>query len=265
MEEYKIKKGRKGQITIFVIVAIIIIAGVALVFMLKEPSGGQEEVATSSNPTATIVKCAEDAFTDAEALLIPQGGFMDDKIMEGDYLFYEESKVVWMCYTGENEVLCSNRHPMLNKEIEKGIYDYVKPKLDKCFADIKNDFSGYDYSESSLDLVVNIIPRRALIIINKNITVEKNGQRYYFDNFDVSLASPLYDFISISSDILREETLCECGEETCNADIIKLNMDNRKYEITRFVTGRNEKIYSIKEIISGKQFNFALRNCVRMP
>jgi hypothetical protein len=54
-------------------------------------------------------------------------------------------------------------------------------------------------------------------------------------------------------------------EETCNADIFSLNKNNKDFEIKRFVSGANEKVYTITEILSDKKFNFAVRNCVRLP
>lgn len=253
------KNNKRAQLSVFVIIALLIVAIVGTFVFLKlrglEPVGPS----ASEDPQGYIKKCARNAVEQAINTITPRGGFEEP----ADYLMYNNEKVAWHCYTSANLQLCENKHPMLKVEIEKEIKRMVQGKIDACFGEVKKKLSKYGYKESEMNLSINIVSNEVHIILNKDISFLKNQQEIKISSFNAKINSPLYDFIVLENRIVNEEVACNCGKEVCNADLIALNKYNPNYEITRFVSGRNEDIYTIKEILSGQEFSFALRNCIR--
>lgn len=253
---------KKGQLTIFIIIAVILVVAVAIIFTVtKKPA---DYISPKENPKGYIQKCARDAANDAQNLIIPKGGFANVSIANS--VRFNDQDVIFMCYTPSYLQLCNNKHPLLNIEIQKEIKTIIEPKINKCFEDVRVNFANNNYKEEALLLNVIILPNQVYLNMTKKITYSQNDQTATLNNFDTKINSPLYDFISITNKIVNEETDCDCESQTCNADLAQLNRYNRNYEITKPAYGGNgQEVYSIKEILSGKIFNLAVRNCVRSP
>jgi hypothetical protein len=256
-------KSKKSQVTIFVIVALLIVGSIALVFMLSKPAV-QGEISPTENPKAYIQKCARDAASDAFREIITHGGFFNP----ASYVKKSGVKIALICYTESNYQLCTNVHPVLEKEMEDEIYEYAKPIVEKCFEDVKAGNARYNYNEEPLNMSIAILPSQIAININKKISYDRNEGEgtVSIDTFDTKINSPAFDFVRITKEIINDEVSCNCLTETCNTDLVELNNIYRDYTITKPVySGNGEEIYVIKEDISGKEFNFAIRNCVRFP
>jgi len=256
----KINSNKGAQVTLFVIIAIVIVAAIAFVFVSMNQKPLPYGVDGLKDPRGYVQMCALEALRDAEAMVMPTGGFL----MPQSYLLYNETKVTWMCYTPFNEQSTS-RYPMLNVEIEKQIHTYVLPKVEKCFLGLKDIYRNYPYEEKELTIKPEILDGTLSLEIRREVSIDVKDQIINIDNFDIKMLSPLYDFVMLEHKIVNDEVSCDCMEETCNADVIELSRDNHDYEIRRFVSGKNEKVYTLEEVSSGKIFNFAVRNCVRLP
>lgn len=253
---------KRSQLTIFVIIALMVVVILAVFLVMDLQKSRGIVVNPGEDPKGYVQDCAIKAAREAELAIISQGGFL--KLQNA--IFFDNTNVTWMCYTPFNEQLCINKHPLLTREIENEIKTIITPKIEACFSKLKNIFKNYDYKEESLSINPLITDGFLKIEVRKKISIKKqDGTTTDLENFDSRIISPLYDFMQIENRIIREELSCDCTEETCNADIININRDNQNFETRRFVTGKNEKIYSIEEISTSKQFNFAVRNCVRLP
>ncbi len=256
-------KSKQSQITIFIIVAIIIVAAVAFVFTLSGKTGEKNNISPTKDPQGYIQKCARDAVSEAESKLLPHGGFIEPGV---DSVMFDGVKVIWMCYTPELQKICTNKHPMLSKEIENQIIGYAQPKIEKCFSEVQDDLKRYNYKQdSSMNFSVVIMPKQIAIKIFRQISFTKNEQEISLNNFNTLVDSPVHTFIAIAIETSNQEVSCNCGKETCNADVIKFGRDNPGFKVSRFVSGNNEKAYTITETLSEKEFNFGVRNCVRLP
>ena len=259
MEEKR--ENKKGQITIFVIIALILVVTLALVFVLiKTPSTGISADKPDTSKSY-ITKCARDALSEAESLVIPHGGFLDTSTT--NFVRYSGRDVLWLCYTSDYETKCRNKHPMLQQEIERQLENYVKPKIEECFSTMKTQLRNYDYKDEPLYLDIKIIPTKTYMNITKKISYKINEQTINIEKFDSSINSPLYDFVSIANEISNQELRnCNCID-ACNADIFELNRLNPAFAIRKpAVGGDGEEVYTITEISSGKEFDLAIRNCV---
>jgi hypothetical protein len=254
-------KSKRSQITIFIIIAILIIGAIALVFLIMPKSSNNISADNIGTISSYIDNCATENALKLEKEIIKHSGLFN---ITGNSMVFNGSKIAFFCYTNSYDVLCNTEYPVLTSEIEEQIYDYLKQKLDKCFENVGERLSKYNYKEEPMVLSVEILPDKIKLNINKKITYTINEQTKAIENFNTAINSPLFEFIRISQEIVNQEVNCDCPNEACNADINLLNKFNHAdFEITKpLFNSRKEEVYSISEKLSGKQFNFAVKNCV---
>lgn len=256
------KRGSKqAQVTIFVIIALVIVVAIGIVFAIKKMMVQSGEILADpkENPKEYVRGCTRIAMKAAEKNIMPKGGFSNPT----EYIFFNKTKISWLCYTQFEKQLCINQHPALGNEIEKEIKTIILPEVKKCFDKVKSELSQNNYQEGELTLEVSIEPKKIIAKINKKITYTSNSQQNSIETFDTSISSPTYDFVRMSMEIVNTEVSCSCSAgDTCNADVVEITRENPAYELRKFITGDSEEIYTIKEIATGKEFNAAIRNCV---
>lgn len=252
-------EGKSGQLTVFVIVGIIIVVSVVGLFFLSKKA--DLTLDPKKDPQGFVEQCVGDTLKESEERLLPQAGYRNfDK-----YILYENKKVAYLCYTAEEKELCTNLKPLLADHIEQELQKDSLARVEDCFAQLKNSFSGYSYSASPTDYSIEVVPNKLTATVNKKITITRGESVLTFDKFVYEEASPVFDFIAFTNQILFKETTCDCGKETCNVDVFNMYRMNPIYELGLFVTSNNEKVYSVKDTITGKEFKFAVRNCIRLP
>jgi len=257
-------KSKKGQLSLFIIIAIIIVVlFIGAFYFINQNSEMQKAKKDPSGYVRTQIQaCAEQAAEEAERSVILHGGFSNPT----NYMMFNNTKVTFLCYAENNLELCINNHPMLNLEIQKQIESYVKPKLEKCFNDVKEMWKDYNYKEENLVFTTEIQPKELKLNIAKKISFTVSEQTINLETFNTKISSPLYDFVRLTNEIINQELDCNCGQEACNAKTVELMKNNQNFEVTKPVySGKSEEVYRITESITGKTFNFAIRNCVRVP
>jgi hypothetical protein len=261
-ENYNLVSSKRSQVTLFVIIALVIVVLIAAIFLLKNQV--QNKISLKENPSdyirVLIQKCAEQAGMEAEKLVISHGGFLNPT----NSLVFNGTNLSYLCWASQDLELCTNEHPLLNLEIQKEIDSYIKPKLEKCFSDVKTQLNNYGYSEGDLIISSSIELKEIRIKINKKISFKVNDNSVNLENFETKIISPLYDFIKITNEIINQELNCNCGVESCNAKTVELNKNNRDFDISKPVyTADGKEVYLIEELLTGKRFGFAIKNCVR--
>lgn len=256
----KIIRNEKAQLTIFVIIAMLIVVAILMIFLLVK--GSLVNLKNAEDVRASADDCISKTVKDAEELIIAHGGYV---VSANQTIRYDNEDIAYLCYTSNNNELCTNIEPMLIEKMQQEIHNYIQPSVESCFNNIKQRLGNNAYQESATEFAVEIIPENIKVIISKNISFVVDNEIKSIETFDSTLKSALYYFAKLSNSIINEEVNCDCGNVACNADVIKLNGDYTNFQTSRFVTGENEKVYSIKEFSSDKIFRFGVRNCVRLP
>jgi len=103
---------KKGQVTIFIILGVVIVAGIVLLFLF---SGG-DDVKTPSDlsPQEAVKKCVRDAVVESIDKMLTNGG----EIVPTLSINYSGEEYNYLCYQGDYYLSCYNIHPMLEEEIE---------------------------------------------------------------------------------------------------------------------------------------------------
>ncbi|MCL6579312.1 MAG: hypothetical protein K6T73_08000 [Candidatus Bathyarchaeota archaeon] len=252
------KRGKKAQVTLFIIIAIVIIAIVVLAFVLAPRLFPRKVIPTKiTDPEAYIGDCINFALEPMVELLASQGGYLE----LGNCIFYREVCRHYLCYTTIPYTPCVNQEPLLKEKIES----ILKQKLqqDNVVRSCINKFEeaaskqGYDVSVcASPTFSINLTEGKVNVPITCAITLAKGEDVKRIEKINPYLKWPLYEFVYVVKDIINDEIT--------NTGFSPAFYMLRHYwiKIEKFRTSNGSKIYTLHERASGKEFVFAVRNYV---
>jgi len=150
---------------------------------------------------------------------------------------------------------------MLIEHIEKEITDYIKPEIETCFSDLKQELEkrNYEIDEASINIKTELKTRKVLVTIDKKFQISKNEETRNFKQFKAQILHPIYDLANIALEISNQES------KYCNFEYLGFMVFYPQYKIEKFRMSDSTKIYTITEKSSGKKFVFAVRSCAIPP
>ncbi len=248
-------KGKRAQVAIWFIVAIVIVAIIALLFFLSKKSIIAPKQET--NPQIIIERCAKDALEEAIDKMLPQGGFIEPD----NYKIYNNIKISYLCENIGYFKTCVNQHPLLLEDMKSEILNYIEPRIDQCFLSMKDELEkkGNKVQISDMKLNISLAPDKVSLFIERKLTISKNSVVQNFENYDVELKSPLYDLTQIAFDIVNEEV------KNCYFEYVGYMLLYPRWDIQKFVLSESTIIYKIIEKKSEKEMNIAIRGCAIPP
>ena len=240
-------KSKRSQLTIFIIIAILIVAGVVLFFMIS-PKSNSKKSSVTDNPEGFIQTCLEDTIKENAKIIALQGGSIEPEA----FFLYNGSQLQYLCYTGDYYKLCNVQVPFLRKSIEQELKDSIKSEVDFCFNSLKEN-----YKDSTLkkgDIKVELLPKRIVTTINNTFTYTKRGETATHKSFKIVLNNNLYEMVAITQNIVEWET--NLGEaEPVNYMVLYHDLKVEKQKQTD-----ETKIYIITDKNTGNKFQFASRS-----
>lgn len=246
----------KGQTTIFIIVAIIIIALAILIYFLypqiSTGLGIEEET-----PERFIDKCINEDIVSSIEILSSQGGSMAPE----HYIVYNGENIEYLCYTNEYYKTCVVQQPMLKSHIEKEIKSSIQRKAGECFTKLKDSYEGKGYSVNLKrgDVSVELLPKRVVASFDNTLSLVKGEESETHDKFRVVINNNLYELISIANSIIEWEARYGDSETTLYMTYYK----DLKVEKKKQIEGST--IYIITDRGTGNKFQFASRSVVWPP
>jgi hypothetical protein len=253
---------KKGQVTVFVIIAVLVVGAIAIAIYLF---GGPGIIGTdpSINPQQFIKECIDDKAEDSIDRILLNGGYVE--LTGKKTIRYDLRSFAYLCYTEQNEENCVNLEPALIGNIENELEKDLFPVVESCFNSLEESLKRYNYQGGHTEFNVDIEPETVKLEITKDVRLfYKKDDRTYSD-FTFSIISPVYKLADLSNEIINEEVSGDCKESNGNADIISLQRENTDIEFERFISGKNDKVYILEDVETGKKFNFGVRNCRRLP
>jgi len=253
------KRSKKGQLAIWIIVAVLIVAAVLLFFLLRGNIKIPVLTPSMPDPQAYIEKCVKDSSQQAIDIMMPQGGYINP----GNYKLYDDNKVAYLCYNINYYYPCINQQPMYLDFLEKEIKSYIESKVKDCFYTLKQEYQDRNYivDEGTLSLDVQLNPKQVEVSIDKKFDISKNEESRKYDKFKVKFPSPLYDLAVVAQEITSQEA------KFCYFEYLGYSLLYPFVSIEKKQVGSEEtatKIYIIKDKITGKGLLIAIRSCA-MP
>jgi hypothetical protein len=242
---------KMGQITIFIIIAILIVAGVILGVYFMGRYSTQEP--TAQNPQAYIDKCIRDSITPSVEKIIKNGGKIDPNL----FILYKSERYNYLCYQKNYYDSCINYYPQLKQIIESEIKKDSEAKVATCFDSLKKELEKEQFSVSKgeMSFSVELVSGKVIAHVETKIEISKGETAQSFSNWGTQIISPVYDLAMIAREIVNQES------QFCNFEYNGFMLLYPAYKIKR-ISYNNSRIYEVIDRVSGKDFRFAVRGCV---
>ena len=243
-------RGEKGQVTIFIILALVIIVIGVLIYAFL-PGLKSTTSLDTKNPAAYIESCIEDDVEEIVQTLSLQGGEINP---EGT-IKYMGHNIKYLCYSEEDMKFCNVQQPLLESSIEKEIKTAINPIINSCFDTLKEDFDkkGYNVNLKKEDFSVEILPGRILFDLDYELTLSKGSTEIY-ESFNIFLNNNLYQLISIAESIVEKEAAFG------DADTLAYMMMYKNMKVEKLKQTDETKIYILTNKDTGEVFQFASRS-----
>lgn len=222
----KIGINKKGQVTVFIIVGIVIfaIAGVSFFLMSENFSFTDREIniPTQAMPVYDFVSlCIEQTLIDGVNILSRNGGYIDP--LRGNRLDHRShlSDVVvrgpntlpyWYYYDMSSNQFRSKAPPLHKNEgpnsVEEQLENYVKSNVNFCLNDFRAFSEMYDIDIEYFDIEVLVTPDGFSVDGDIPLTISyDDGNVQNLREFFVSIPSEFMKVYSLARDISRTQSL----------------------------------------------------------
>ncbi len=234
---------KKGQVTVFVIVAIVIVAAI-IVFLLWVQPTYFSELGGGLN----FEGCIEDVVEQAIDELGLKAGFVNP----GFTYAYNGEQFSYLCYTNEYYKTCTVQVPFLKNAFDEQMESLIRSKIDNCYINSVDDLvaQGYDVVGGVVDYDVLIEPGVVRVEIDAPTSVGSQG----FSRFNVRVSSPIYDMIMIATSILQFES--SLGD----SDTSTMMGFYPDYIVSKIKRDDGTTVYVLEHKILGNKFQFASRS-----
>ncbi len=248
---------KRGQITIFIIIAVIIVAVGVLVYLFYPQisdvfSGG----GTEQDPSSFIQNCIEDDINSNLQIISSQGGSLKPE----PFILNEDEKIQYLCYTGEYYNKCVVQKPLLKRQIEREIKNGIESKVKNCFNELKTSFEerGYDVAMKEGSMQVELLPGWVVATFNYSVTMTRTETKKY-ESFNARVNNNIYELASIADSIVDLESEYGDADSSLYMELyhdLKVEKRTPEYGTTIYIlTDRNTE----------NKFQFASRSIVLPP
>jgi hypothetical protein len=243
----KIKNNERGQLTIFVLVAIVIVVAIIGYFLLN--SEGESEINSEIKLVYDVVKnCVKDISSEALIVIGESGGYYDlpEKVNSIGiaYYFYEDEVIM----PGIDVI-----------EFETG--KYVDDFLFFCVEEGYLGLTDYEISSREIMTSVNVFEDTVEFSVDYSFSVVKDNKTYLIDEPFVEVySSRLFEIHSFISKIMqwqKEEPRAFCvnciSDEANRLGLFIDLWDSSEDDVLFFVTDE-------ENVVNGKSYKFFFVN-----
>ncbi|MEI6731115.1 MAG: hypothetical protein WCK90_00390 [archaeon] len=243
-----------GQMAIWVIIGVVIVVGiVSLTLFLKGPSLTAKDNFT---PESYMELCARDSITTALDKIILQGGFVNP----ASYKSYNGVKSTYLCQNQGYFFGCVNQHPILIREIQNEIVGQTKTQVGNCFNQLESELKkrNMQVEMGEMNITAQLAPDKVFYKINREMKITNKGDTRRLSEIKLEVISPVYNMANVAIDIVNQEA------KYCYYEYVGFMLLYPRYEINKFAFSEGTKIYTLTDLKTSKEMNFAVRGCV-MP
>ena len=249
-------KGKRGQITIFVIISILLVIAIVLIFILYRDSISSVISRGANEPNQNIEQCIDRHIEEASNKIIEIGGYVKTPGLVKEF---EGRKIPYLCYTSKEDEKCNSVEPVIIEHINDEIYNEVYDKIDSCFNDLREELQSENYNVvlgSDMEVKIELLPGKVRTSVKRDLKISKSEVNKAYSSYLSSVQTPIYDIFTIVHEITRQES------RYCNSDYPLIMRLIKNVQIDKFQTGDDNKIYDVKDLTTSKSTRFAVRSCV---
>lgn len=250
------KRGRninkKSQVTVFIVLAIFIIAILALLLFREQVT----EIFVPKSPVEQIEGCTQEFTKEGLEILKFQGGTIEPE----NYYLYQDNKIDYLCYTQEYYKKCVMQIPLLKEHIETQLVEYIRPNVNECINDLKTNLERQGYSVSYKEplVLISLVPENVLMEIELDLNIAKDTTESY-KTIKTNIPSNMYNFAMIASSISNWEA--RYGD----TEILNYMLYYPDLKVEKKKQNDGTTIYILTDRETQDQFWFASRSVVFPP
>ncbi len=205
-----LEENHKGQVTIFVIIAVILVAIVSLFFIFKDSLLGDKIPPETAAVHNTLVSCLEENMQTGVYLLESQGGYiyLPDFEAGSDYMPFSSqlnflgNQIPYWFYVSGNNI---QKEQIPSKaEMETQLGKFIEDKMNKCIFDSYYQ-EGFEISIGEPKAEITIQEKRVVLDLNMDFEITKEGETISIKNHEVLFDSNLGSIYNSALEIYEEE------------------------------------------------------------
>ena len=189
-------KNKKGQVTIFIIIAIIIVALFATYFIFRDKTSISKIPASVQPIYTTFLSCLEeDALVGAD-ILMSQGGYIELPEFEpgsaympfSSQLNFLGNPIPYWYYVSGNNI---EKEQVPSKgDMERALENFIEEKISSCSFDTYHD-EGYEIYSEDPKANIEINDKRIEINLEMDFSINKGADSVLVTNHNVVASSKL--------------------------------------------------------------------------
>lgn len=202
---------KRGQVTIFVIIGIVLVILVGLGYYLYDVKGlGIAPQTFLGNEMQPVEENALNCIASVSGNVLDDLGLRGAFLSPDSYLLYKGDMVTYLCSDVAGDG-CLN-HLRTKKQIEDEIESAITMGMNECVDKtlVGSFLKSYDYNFGEISTNVDILNDRVLINVNYPVTMTKGGVTQTLDPLKVDRDDiPLGGMYDVVYDILQKRSLGE--------------------------------------------------------
>jgi len=184
---------KRGQVAIFVIVAIIIVAAIVVYFTVFNQNKGKREVATEIAPINAYVRgCLKQTAIDALYVTGQYGGYYNET-------YFDTEEVVY--YTSANKLQAPSE-----SAVEAQISNYIGSNIGKCFGNF-SQFTGFQVAVGAKQVTTSIANESIDVSYKPAIVITKGKTTYELNNFEQKVDTSLGLMYNVATKLAQDYIL----------------------------------------------------------
>lgn len=244
-------RDKRGQVTVFIIIALVIIASVILISYFWNDI---KTINVETSPQKYLESCMGEPIKNSLSTILSQGGVVENK----NFYFYNNKKIEYLCYTNEYYKTCVNQYPFLKDSVEKELGNLLRPFATACLDSLKKEMENKGYTVNSAssksDLSVNITLNKVDYTIDNSVVFKKADSSQSFTSFKITKNSKSYDLLMSAVYIINWEA--RYGD----FDTLTFMMSYPDLRLEKQKQSDGSKIYILSSRSTLEVFNFASRS-----
>ena len=245
---------KKGQITAFVILGIVILAAVILIFYVRGqfffgPATPSSLAARITPIKEHITSCIQTISPEYIERIGVQGGHLKEG--EGTSRKRSDIPISYLCYNIKNEPTCYNRM-LLISDMQNELNDAIKKGLVTCI-NLEKYKKGFEIQAGTLNVNTDIGQENVIVEVNYPITLTSGDAKASEENFTVSFNYPLGKLYNVAQDIIDAHT------QTGNFDQLNYMLDKRGEYIIDVSKPYPDILYVLKKKDNPYRFQFFIQ------
>lgn len=237
------EKNNKAQVTIFIIVAIVIVSTVLVFFLWAKPT-----YFSDVGKKLNLESCVEDAVEQAIDELEKKAGFINPKFSYD----YNGEKWTYLCYTNQYYERCAVQVPFLKNSFEEQMEILIKDRIDNCYINSIDDLKTQGYSVVQGKVEFDVLIEPGVVRVEVDAPTVVGSQSYA--RFNIRVNSPVYEMVMIATSLLQYET--KYGD----SDVSSMMTYYPNYIIDKIKRSDGTTIYILENKVFGNKFQFASRS-----